>query len=249
MALCWGSFLNACAYRLLHGYPLFTHRSFCPACKKTIHWYDLIPLISWVILRARCRSCKASISWLYPFIELLTALSLTLLWLSFPVQVFSIYAFFFSALIVTIRTDIEAFLIFRAATWGILPLGFLASAIALLPITLLGSITGALFGYIILWIARKLFWLRTRKEGIGLGDLDLLAAIGAFTGIKGAWISLIMGSVIGLAAGLAYALSIYIKNSSLSLQIKMPFGPFLALGAMLYVLMAHALEAFLLGLA
>jgi leader peptidase (prepilin peptidase) / N-methyltransferase len=201
-------------------------------------------VLSWLILRGRCRSCHALISWLYPFIELLTALSYTLLWLFVPHHFFITYALFFSALIVTIRTDLESFLVFRAATWGVIPFAFLASAVGLLPLSLVSVTLGALFGYSILWITRKLFWWFTHKEGLGLGDLDLLTLIGAFTGIQGAWLSLVIGSFAGLIVAAGYLIS---HRPRTLFTIRLPFAPFLALGALCYVLAEAPLTRIFLG--
>ena len=228
--LCWGSFLNVLAYRLIKGESLLIPRSFCPTCKKIIYWYDNIPVISWIILKAKCRHCKSNISALYPFTELLTAVSMTCLYFTVNRHYFPAYFIFFSALIVTFRSDIEFMLISRFATLFLIPLGFLFSAIHLLPITLTNSIAGALLGYGFLFAVAKVFKYLMKKEGIGQGDLELLAFIGSFLGIIGCWISLLLGSIIGSIIGL-----FYIKLKGQSKQVKMPFGHFLAIGAMTFV--------------
>ncbi|MGC2310694.1 MAG: prepilin peptidase [Candidatus Babeliaceae bacterium] len=230
-ALLWGSFLNALAYRLLYGHSLLK-RSFCPHCNTTIAWYDLFPLLSWLILKGHCRFCKKPISWLYPFIELLTALSLTLLYLRVPLVYFSAYSFFFSLLIVCIRTDFEDFAILNHILYCI-PIGWLASFFGLLPLSWIESLAASILGYSFLWIIRFAFWKLRQKEGLGLGDLDLLALIGAFTGIFGMWITLLLGSLSGSLAGLSL---IFFTGNRQLLNRPIPFGPFLALGALLYVL-------------
>ncbi|HVX00868.1 MAG TPA: prepilin peptidase [Candidatus Babeliaceae bacterium] len=230
--LCWGSFLNVLAYRMLEGYDWVKLRSFCTGCKRTIAWYDLIPVFSWLLLRAQCRYCKAFISWLYPFIELLTALSfLALYWYVDP-RYWLGYGVLFSALIVTIRTDIETFFILRMATLGIMPIGIVLSIFNALPVTVAESIGGALVGYCLLWLARWLFYRLLGQEGMGQGDLDLLAAIGAFIGPLGVWCCLVLGSLLGSLIGII----LLSYKGYYSRFFKIPFGPFLAVGAMVYIL-------------
>lgn len=230
------------AYRLISQDSLLRSRSFCPSCKKNILWYDLIPLFSWLFLKGKCRSCSAQISWLYFFIEALTALSLY----AVSVQVQPVYALayfmFFSALIITIRTDLEHMLISRFVTLFLVPFGFLFSYLNLLPITLQGSIIGALSAYFSLYIINKIYYACTKKNGLGEGDFELLFFIGSFLGVLGWWIALILGSLGGSIIGIT-ALLLYKKSSS----TKIPFGPFLALGAMAYVLFKGSLTMMLFG--
>ncbi len=245
LSLCWGSFLNVLAYRLIHSEDWIRQRSRCPHCSSILVWYDMIPVLSWIILMGRCRSCRQKISWLYPFIELLTAFLITLLWVTVPSPYFWSYALFFSGLIVTIRTDLEYMLILRACTWGLMPLGLALSSMRWLPITGLESMSGMVFGYTVLWVVAKLFIQRTRREGLGQGDIELLSCVGAFTGVTGAWLALVVGSFAGLLAAVLYGLITKQMNSLR--YIKIPFGPFLALGAIAYVLAGRYLERIFLG--
>jgi len=178
--------------------------------------------------------CKKNISWLYPFIELLTTLLLTLLYVSIPHQYFLGYFVFFSALIVTIRSDIETMLISRFVTIFLVPLSCIFSATMLLPITLTECIAGALFGYLFLFSINTIFAYLRNKQGIGEGDFDLLIYIGSCTGILGCWISITLGSLIGSFYGL-YTLINTENNNDFSTDTKIPFGPFLAAGAILFV--------------
>ena len=226
--LCWGSFLNVVGYRIIRGYPL-TGRSFCPHCRTTLAWYDLIPFVSWAMLRGRCRNCGNRISILYPFIELLTAITLTLMILFIPQPFWLAYGSCISALIVTVRTDFEKMLISRYLTWGLIPVAFFLSLFNMLPITTSESLLGALFGYTLLWLIARAFYYFRNIEGMGDGDIDLLAIIGAFTGVTGAWVSLLLGSFFGV---LASALQILLKGRFLR---KIAFGPWLAAGAIVYI--------------
>jgi leader peptidase (prepilin peptidase) / N-methyltransferase len=242
-SLLWGSLLNAVAYRLLYGHSLLK-RSFCPQCTQTISWYNLVPFFSWLFLKGRCSSCKKPISWLYPFIELITALSLTALFNSVALYYFPFYSFFFSLLIITIRTDLEAFAILNLISYCI-PLGWIGSLFNFLPLSLVESLSASLLGYGSLWLIRFIFLKLKNKEGLGLGDLDLLAFIGAFTGILGIWISVLIGSCTGVITSLFYALLVQNKEV---LKQPIPFGPFLALGALLFVLFQNELVTYFFSL-
>ncbi|MEX2438115.1 MAG: prepilin peptidase [Candidatus Babeliales bacterium] len=227
----WGSFLNMFAYRIIHG-GFERLRSFCLRCTTTIAWYDNIPLISWIALRGRCRHCSKPISLLYPTIELFTACILTLLWILIPAHYFPAYFLFFSALIVTIRTDCETMLISRFVSLYLIPLGWLLSSLGYLPITIIESILGSIIGYAFLWITAQLFLYITSKEGLGHGDIELISFIGAYTGIIGCWMSIMLGSIIGSVCGIY----IILTHPKTWRTIRIPFGPFLAVGAMLFIL-------------
>ncbi|MDP3787863.1 MAG: prepilin peptidase [Candidatus Chromulinivorax sp.] len=228
--LAWGSYLNSLGYRLLNLEHFFKARSFCPRCKHHIAWYDNIPVISWLLLKARCRSCKQPISWLYPFIEIITTCALLVLWQTMPTQYFIAYFIFFSALIITIRTDFEEMLISRFATIYLIPIGLLAAGIDKLPLTLSLSIAGTFFGYGILWCTKKISFAITKQDSLGQGDVELLAFIGAFTGPLGCWIALLVGSTSGSLISLLY---MFITKQRI---IKVPLGAYLSFGAMMYVL-------------
>lgn len=232
MALIWGSFLNMLGYRLLSGDSLFRARSFCPHCDQTIVWYDLVPLLSYLWLGGRCRNCKQPISKLYPFIELLSAIVFPLIASSYTGGQLVLMCIIASALIITIRTDMQSMLISRYATTYLIPCMIGAAFFGLLPIDGFASSVGAASAYGLLQAIRYCYWLMTKKEGMGLGDAELLAFIGSFLGPLGWWITLMIGSLAGSVIGLAYA---YHKKT---LQVKMPFGPFLA-GAALYIIVAH----------
>lgn len=239
--LAWGSYLNSLAYRLLNLEHFFKARSFCPSCKQKIAWYDNIPVISWLILKARCRSCKQKISWLYPFIEIITTGLLFTLWQTTPAQYFLVYFIFFSALIVTIRTDFDEMLISRFATIYLIPIGLLAAIGHEIPLSPTLSITGTIFGYGILWIAKKTSLAITKQDGLGQGDLELLAFIGTFTGPLGCWVALLIGSITGTLVSLIY-MAIMQRRIE-----KIPFGPYLSFGAMIFVLFQKFFIHYLLG--
>ena len=228
--LCYGSFLNMVAYRLISGDSLLIPNSFCPKCKHTIAWYDLVPILSWIILRAKCRTCKSKISYLYPFIECFTAISFLTLFIAVPSYYWLGYGIFLSALIVTIRTDLETMLISRFATLFMIPFAFVFSAINYIPINFYQSLSGSIFGYLILWIVNKIFYALKKQQGIGEGDFDLLAMIGSFTGIHGVWITLLLSSMLASVISLFLIVLKKITKNSM-----VPFGPFIAIGAIIYL--------------
>lgn len=230
LGLCWGSFLNVVAYRLLHGGSIIWGRSKCPSCKTYIAWYDLIPLFSWIYLRGQCRTCHASISYLYPLIEIGTALFFFLAALRVPSELLPATLLFISYLMINIRTDLEVWLLLRYFTLGLIPLGIIATVSTPMPITFLESIIGAIGGYGMLWIVRWVHTKSTGTIGMGQGDLELLAGIGAWVGLFGAWITLTLASIIALCSAGIYFL---FTRTSFS---KMPFGPFLSIGGIIIFL-------------
>lgn len=254
------------SYRLINEASL-GGRSYCVHCKKNIAFYDLIPVLSWLALKGSCRSCHQPISALYPFIELLTTIIFTCLYFYIPAEYWISYTVFFSALIITIRSDLEYMLISSFATLFLIPIGIMLSAKNMLPISATESIIGAIAGYTFFWVIAKVFSYLTSKQGIGKGDLYLLAFIGSFTGLFGCWISVLIGSVTASCAGICYLLQkkffsltatntdtdtdadTGINSESISFGIiKIPFGPFLALGALLFVFLQRPLFFYLLAL-
>ena len=246
--LCWGSFLNVLAYRLILGQSIVKPQSSCPKCKKLIAWYDNIPVLSWLFLAGKCRNCKKSISFLYPFIEIFTTVILLLLYIYIPHHYFLAYFIFFSALIVTIRSDLETMLISRFMTMYLAPLGFFFSAYHMLPLSIIESICGAIFGYFFLQIINVIFKYLRNIDGIGEGDFDLLLFIGSFTGIIGCWTSITLGSLIGTLYGITSLISITSndKNTQSLHATKIPFGPFLAYGAIVFVFIQKYIFHYLL---
>lgn len=242
LLLCWGSFLNVVGHRLLTNQDIVFIRSHCPDCRTTLAWYDLIPLFSWLWLYGRCGYCRKPISYLYPFIELLTAV-IGLSIIAYTDSVYwPAYFFFCSALIVTIRTDLECMLISEYMTLYLAPLNFLFAVFHMLPISLSESVVGALCGYAFLYGISAIASRFLGKQAVGEGDFDLLALIGSCTGIIGCWLSLTIGALLGSIIGGAYLIL-----SGKSYKNPLPFGPFLAAGAIIYIIFENALSSFLLG--
>lgn len=222
----------------MHDVNFWRARSFCPYCDEIIAWYDNIPVISWFLLRAKCRNCQAPISILYPFIELISLILLGSLIVKAPAEYLPAYFLFFSLLIISIRTDLETLLLSRYVTIFAAPIGILLASFGYLPISGFESLAGALFGYLLLAAVAYLFKKFTDRDGLGQGDIELLALIGSFTGIIGCWITLLIASIMGSVVGIMYQ---RVTQSHL-----IPFGPFLALAAMAYILLQHQLLLLLL---
>lgn len=245
LSLCWGSFLACISFRIAFDRPLFTARSHCPSCTNMIAWYNNIPLFSWFILRGKCRQCAATISVIYAFIEGITAICMTtlfyktfLLSLITPssIATFCLNVILFSALIGSTATDLFAMVIPQLFSIWLVPLGVLGAHCSLLGIDPVSSMLGAMFGYGFLKLVAYVFKKYTDHEGMGIGDMELLCLIGSFTGLEGCWITLLLASVSGLIIGGAF-----LHLTSQSKRAHIPFGPFLAMGAIIYVLFTKQL--------
>jgi len=225
-----GSFLNVCIFRLPREESVVHPPSHCLQCNHKIRWYDNIPLFSYLLLKGKCRSCKAAISKQYPLVELLNGLLTAALFYRFGISVtFAALFLFCSALVVIIFIDLEHQIIPDEISLSGIVIGFIFSFI--LPWqSWLNSLLGILLGggslFLVAWGYEKL----TGKEGMGGGDIKLLAMMGAFLGWKAVpfiiFISSLAGSIIGISIML-----ICKKDSKLAI----PFGPYLAFAAILYV--------------
>jgi leader peptidase (prepilin peptidase)/N-methyltransferase len=226
-----GSFLNVCIHRIPRSESILFPPSHCPGCSRRIAWRDNIPVLSFLLLGGRCRFCREKISPRYPLVELLTAFFSIGIFLisSGPVEYLA-YFIFTSALIVVSFIDLQHRVVPNVISIPGILLGFPASF--LLPrITWVDSLLGILLGGGIIYLVIAVYWLFTRREGMGGGDLKLLAMIGAFLGWKGAVFSLVSGALAGSVLGLALIL---VKGWDRRDQI--PFGPFLSLGAVGFLL-------------
>jgi leader peptidase (prepilin peptidase) / N-methyltransferase len=234
--LCWGSFLNVVACRLIASKSLLG-RSQCPHCHTTLRWYQLIPVFSWFVLKGRCGFCSKPISWLYPAIELLTAIALTALFVTYDLTTFFAYFVFVSALIVTVRTDSEHLLIARIMSIGLIPAALAFQMLGILPLSFFEMAMGAVLGYGSLWTLKTIFWHIRKQEGIGGGDLELLAGIGSFVGPMGVLMTLLLGSILGSAVG---GLALLTRPQTVG-KLKLPFGAFMALAAITYLIFQQQL--------
>lgn len=232
--LSWGSFLNVVGYRIIKGINILFPRSHCPHCKAPIKWYDLIPILSYCLLKGKCRICSSSIPFLYPFIELFSMVTFLSLTFYIPYPYNFGYFIFFSSLIVCMRSDFETMLLSRWVTLYFAPVGWLCAYWQIIPISITESIFGSVIGFGLLWAIARIFTFLTKKEGLGQGDVDLMACVGAFTGLIGIWDTLMIGSTLGVLSSVLYC---YLAKKDFNTPL--PFGPFLALGAIAHILMTN----------
>ena len=223
-----GSFLNVCIFRLPKEESIIWPGSHCPHCKNAIKFYDNIPVVSYFLLRGRCRYCKGSISLQYPLVEGITALSSLVLFIKFgPSLSYLFYFAFVAALIVITVIDLYHQIIPDAISLPGIGVGLLASL--LIPqITLFNSLIGILLGGGSLFIVATFYQWLFKREGMGGGDIKLLAMIGAFLGWKAVLLTILLSSLIGSVTGI---LMMVVKGKDFKYAI--PFGPFLSLGAVI----------------
>ncbi len=240
---CIGSFLNVCIYRIPENRSIIYPGSSCPNCHYSIPFYLNFPILSYLFLRGRCKFCRHPISIRYPFIETLTGVFAVLLFLKFGLTPAMFYWFFFISTLVTISfIDMDHQIIpDRISIPGIFIFSF--SFYFLPEMTLLQSFIGILGGGGILYAVAAAYYLLKKQEGMGGGDIKLLAMIGAATGIKGILFTIFAGSLLGTLAGLSIML--YMKTANTKHRI--PFGPFLSAGAILYIFFGHELIQWYIG--
>ncbi len=241
-AACVGSFLNVCIARMpVEGQSIVKPASRCPRCGHPIRIYDNIPIISWLILRGRCRDCGEPISFRYPLVEALTALLGWLLFNVFGLSLPFLAAFLFvCALIVITFIDLDHQIIPHAITLPGIPLCFLA-AVFIMRISAVDSFLGIMIGAGTLYFVAVYFEAITGKEGMGGGDVNLLAMLGAFFGWKSLVFIILASSFTGALAGVGYIL---LKKKGRETPI--PFGPFLCLGALGYLFAGESFLRWLL---
>ena len=238
-----GSFLNVCICRLPKGESIVFPPSHCPACGFTLPFYDNIPLISWLILRGRCRSCRGPISFRYPLVELISALLTLFLFKRFGLSLpFGILFIFCSAMVVITFIDLDHMIIPDVISLPGIILGFVFSFF-IPQLGWLNSLLGILAGGGSLYLVASLYQRFTGKEGMGGGDIKLLAMMGAFFGWQAIpfiiFISALTGSVIGITLMLVQK-----KDGKLAI----PFGPFLALSSIVHIFYGRQMIHWYLGL-
>ena len=220
-----------------------TPGSHCPKCKHAIKWYDNIPVISWLLLRAKCRHCKAPISLRYPAIEILTGVTFaSLAWfygLGWPLLFYFIFA---ALLIVMFFIDYDHMLLPDQLTYFTLWLGLFVAWLGG-PVSLPDAVIGAIAGYLSLWSIYWAFKLLTGKEGMGYGDFKLLAAFGAWAGYQMLPVIVLAAAFSGAVIGITLQL---VKRKEQGQPI--PFGPFLICGGVIAMLWGEQLLNWYWGL-
>ncbi len=238
-----GSFLNVCIYRLPRQESIAWPGSHCPKCSHHIAWYDNIPILSYFALAGRCRHCTVRIPFRYPLVEILNALGYVgLLWFFGLSWTAAAYGLLYSALLVVAGTDLSHKIIPNAVTFPGIMVG-LVSASTILPLGFLNSVLGILIGGGILWFLAWASPYLFGKEGMGGGDIKLLAMIGAFLGWKPALMTIMVGSFLGSLVGVTLIAAQVIKREDY-----IPFGPFLVCGALVALFFGQPLLNWYQGL-
>ena len=234
MAGLWGSFANVCIYRLPLNKGVVSGRSYCPNCKKKIAWYDNIPIISYLLILAKCRKCKKKISFQYPLVELITIITFLTIYFIYGITMTTILLIIlFLKFIIIFFIDLKHFIIPNSLTFPMMVLGFIKSfdqnLISLFP-NYFNSLLGGILGYGIIWSIIFFYKLTRNKEGMGLGDAKLLAVIGFWFG----WIAIpfviFSSSIVALIS-----VTPSLLNKSKKFSSEIPFGPYIIIGCILYI--------------
>jgi leader peptidase (prepilin peptidase) / N-methyltransferase len=273
LGLAFGSFLNVCLSRWPEGESVIKPRSHCRSCGRTLAWWENLPLVSWMALRGRCRTCKARISWRYPLVEV----GIAVLWACVASQPFPDFPsddFLGTLLIYTFAHRLLTMLFL----WSLVALAILDAEHLWLPNFL--TITGVAIGFVksvadpwvlpgeyvherfglwtpalsqlvaifcaagLILLIRWIYWLVRRREGIGLGDAKLMAMLGAWLGLSGALLSFAIGILLGAVFALAtLALPAARRESDTWLLSKLPLGTFLCIGGIISALWGQPIMA------
>ena len=235
LGLSVGSFLNVCIYRLPRGESLASPPSRCPRCGKPLAWYDNVPVLSWLVLRARCRQCGEPISIQYPIVEMVTAATAVLVAYTTPPGALLASRLVLSAiLIVLFVIDLELQILPNNITVPGIVIGFLFSLVASPGPG--ASLAGIALGAGILYGIAAAYYAIRKEEGMGMGDVKMLAMIGAFLGWRAVLLTLILASFSGALVGVAL-----LRSKREGLRYALPFGTFLAIGAFVAMIAGDAI--------
>ena len=280
-----GSFLNVCITRIPEDVSIVTPGSRCPKCGTPIKPYDNVPLFSWLILRGKCRSCGTTISPMYPLVELFTGLMFVACYLEFGITQSSVKWLFFTCLIIVLTiTDLRVRLLPDLITWPGFAVGIFFALFVpvndgmafllswklfhrLPPERLLGvldALLGAAFGGFLLWGVAAVYKLVRHREGMGLGDVKMMAMAGAFLGVRDTFLTILVGTLLGSVIGIALIVAMYLRGVGRQLaerahrrglgtvnsirwaiagQYQLPFGTFLGIAAIIVVFVLSAYPA------
>jgi leader peptidase (prepilin peptidase) / N-methyltransferase len=238
-----GSFLNVCISRLPVGESIVSPASRCPKCGKPIAWRDNIPVVGYLMLGGKCRYCHAPISLMYPAVEVATAICFVAQGLFFGdnLPLLAARLLFTAMLIVLFCTDLETMRLPNVITYPGIVIGVVLSLF--LPPGIVASVIGAAVGAAIPWTIRWVWYQVKGVEAMGLGDVKMLAMIGAFLGWKQVWVVLFIASLAGAIVGI-----VILRTRGRSLASRLPFGTFLAVAALVASMVGDALVAWYVGM-
>jgi leader peptidase (prepilin peptidase)/N-methyltransferase len=260
LGLVLGSFLNVCIARIPEGRSVVTPRSRCPRCQHAIAPYDNVPILSYLALGGACRHCRQPISVRYPLVEAVTALVSVLLVLRYGAgPAWGVYLAFSAGVIVLVLIDLDHRILPDVITLNGIWIGLGASLFLAEPsafagrlyrlvgadvsspvlLALGGSLAGVVVGGGLLWVVREAFFRWRGVEGMGFGDVKMMAMVGAFLGVPLTLLTILLGSVVGSVIGIAV-----IRLFGKSRNYELPFGTFLGAGAIVAVLYGHEIVRF-----
>jgi leader peptidase (prepilin peptidase) / N-methyltransferase len=242
LGLSVGSFLNVCIHRLPKKASIVQPPSSCPHCGYMLRWFDNIPVVSYALLRGRCRNCKAPISIRYPLIELITMGVFIMHYLVFGLDIILVPRLLFACvLIVLFAIDLEHHLLPNVITLPGILVGLAFST--MLPPGLTDAIIGTLVGGGILWVIGEAYYRYAGQEGMGGGDVKMLAMIGAFLGWQLVILTLVLSSILGSIIGV-----IVLTVRRGGMKYALPYGTFLSLAALTASLVGSRIVDWYLGL-
>ncbi len=272
-----GSFLNVCILRIPEDLSIVAPASRCPRCQTPINWYDNVPVFGWLWLRGKCRTCGLPISPMYPLVELTTGLLFVACYLEFGLTQSAVKWLFFTCLLIVLTiTDLRVRLLPDLVNWPGFVAGLFFSAVVppddgftvslyvrlahrLPPRPVQGlvdALLGAAFGSFLLWAVAALYKRVRGREGMGMGDVKMMALVGAFLGVRGAFLTILLGTLLGTLVGVTVIVALYAAgwnrklaerasrrrlgsvNSlrwAIASQYQLPLGTFLGIGALLVV--------------
>ncbi len=237
IGLCIGSFLNVVIYRVPLKKSIVTPPSRCRNCDYLLTWYDNIPVLSWLWLRGRCRKCGTGVSMQYPIVELITgALFVLVIWLTPAGPLLATRLLLVCLLIALFGIDLEHQILPNSITLPGIVIGLLLSLIA--PPGWQDALIGAVLGGGILYAIAWAYYLWRREEGMGMGDVKMLAMIGAFLGWQAVLVTLVLSSFSGAIIGM-----IMMAAQRGNMKYALPFGTFLAIGALIAMFAGEPLVA------
>ena len=285
-----GSFVNVCITRIPEDISIISPGSRCPKCGTAIKAYDNVPVFGWMWLKGKCRACGAPISVMYPLMELATGLLFVAAFLEYGITQATIKWLFFTCLILILTvTDLRVRMLPDVVTWpgfaagllfslvvppndgfaGILSWRFLHQRLPGNAAGLLDGILGAAFGSFLLWGLAVVYKAVRHREGMGMGDVKMMAMVGAFLGLRGTFLTILLGSLLGSVIGISVVVALYLAGwksgvarrasrrglgteSSLrwtiASQYQLPLGTFLGIGALALVYLGRPIASYLPGL-
>jgi leader peptidase (prepilin peptidase) / N-methyltransferase len=236
-----GSFLNVCIYRVPQRLSIVSPRSRCTSCGRSLSWFDNVPVVSYLVLGGRCRSCGAPISPVYPIVELATAaVFVAMYWAYGPTLMLLVRLLFACAMVVLFVIDLQHQILPNRITLPGIVVGLALSGVV-------GpgwaqSLIGITIGGGVLFAIAEVYYRVRHEEGLGMGDVKMLAMIGAFLGWKLVLVTLVLSSIVGSVVGVGLILV-----GGKTLRYAMPFGTFLAIGAIVASLAGDSMVAWYAG--